>query len=134
MGTPHLEKSQGGVFSFKIRPPLPQIWLNLAKFNRNTFVSSSMDFASVSLYLTALNLGGQLDPRVQGYAAHVALIAPASLDPRSCGHAAHVALFAPACLDPRSFGHAAHVALIAPASLDPRSCGHAAHVAVIEPA
>ena len=27
----------------KIRPPPPQIWLYLKKFNRNTFVSSSWD-------------------------------------------------------------------------------------------
>ena len=43
MGTSHLEKGQGEVFTLKIRPPPPQIWLYLKKFNRNTFVSSSWD-------------------------------------------------------------------------------------------
>ena len=56
MGTSHLEKGQGEVFTQKIGPPPPQNRLNYAKFNKNAFVSSSMDFALVSLHLTALSL------------------------------------------------------------------------------
>ena len=48
-------------FSRKKSDPLPpQIRLNLAKFNRNSFVSSFLDFAMVSLHLTALTLAGQM--------------------------------------------------------------------------
>ena len=43
----------------KSDPLLPQIRLNFAKFNRNAFVSSFLDFALVSLHLTALSLTGQ---------------------------------------------------------------------------
>ena len=54
MGASHLEKGQGEVFTKKIRPPPPQIRLNLAKSNRNAFVSSSFDFTLVSLHLNVL--------------------------------------------------------------------------------
>ena len=59
MGTSHLEKGQDEVFTKKFRPPPPQIRLNLAKLNRKVFVSSSMEFALISLQVTcvAVQLG-----------------------------------------------------------------------------
>ena len=47
-------------FHVKNQTPPPQIRLNLAKFNRNPFVSSFLDFAMVLLHLTALTLAGQM--------------------------------------------------------------------------
>ena len=44
----------------KSDPPPSQIRLNFAKFNRNSFVSSFLDFAMVSLHLTALTVAGQM--------------------------------------------------------------------------
>ena len=60
MGTSHLEKGQDDVFTWKIRPPPPQIRLNLAQSNRNAFVSSVFDFTLVSLHLTVISPAGLL--------------------------------------------------------------------------
>ena len=61
----------------KSDPPPPQISLNLAKFNRNAFVSSSKNVALVSLHLTALSMAAncseyRTDGRLQSqfYIAH----------------------------------------------------------------